>query len=229
MTFKPCMSILPAIQQRLWPDLAPTKRLGFVLYGGTAIALRCGHRQSIDFDFFSDEPVNRESLLGSMPLLEKATVIQDQGQAFTLLVNYVDDVDSNVKVSFFGALKMGRVGTPEITEDHVIQVASLDDLMATKLKVILQRAEAKDYSDIDAMIENGISLSKGLSSARLIFGPNFQPSESLKALGYFKDGDLHSLSKATKERLVRAVSAVKDLPQVALLSPKLHVTTQTNK
>ena len=33
------------------------------------------------------------------------------------------------------------------------------------------------------------------------------------------------LSKVTKDRLVLAVSAVKDLPQVALLSPKLHTTT----
>ncbi len=27
---------------------------GFVLYGGTAIALRLAHRPSVDFDFFND-------------------------------------------------------------------------------------------------------------------------------------------------------------------------------
>ena len=47
----------------------------------------------------------------------------------------------------------GRVGTPEVTVDSTLQVASLDDLMATKLKVILQRAEAKDYRDLAAMIQ----------------------------------------------------------------------------
>lgn len=58
----------------------------------------------------------------------------------------------------------------------VWDIASLDDLMATKLKVILQCAEAKDYGDIAAMLNKGVSLSTGLAAAREIFGPNFQPS-----------------------------------------------------
>ena len=99
-----------------------------------------------------------------------------------------------------------------------MQVASLDDLMATKLKVILQRAEAKDYGDIAAMINEGVSLSKGLAAARAIFGPNFQPSESLKALTYFEDGDLSSLTESQKEVLIQAAVAVRDLPIVEILS-----------
>lgn len=43
---------------------------------------------------------------------------------------------------------IGRVGDPQLTADGMAWVASLDDLLATKLKVILQGAEAKDYSDI---------------------------------------------------------------------------------
>ncbi len=48
--FKPRMDILPAAQQRLWPELHPSIELGLVLYGGTAIALRLGHRASVDFE-----------------------------------------------------------------------------------------------------------------------------------------------------------------------------------
>ncbi|HLB33222.1 MAG TPA: hypothetical protein VJK54_03200 [Chthoniobacterales bacterium] len=33
--------------------------------------------------------------------------------------------------------------------------------MATKLKVIFQRIEAKDYLDLAVMIQEGVSLSKG--------------------------------------------------------------------
>ncbi|WP_373321508.1 nucleotidyl transferase AbiEii/AbiGii toxin family protein [Rivihabitans pingtungensis] len=40
--------------------LAQASKLGFVLYGGTAIALRLGHRESVDFDFFSDRPLDRD-------------------------------------------------------------------------------------------------------------------------------------------------------------------------
>jgi len=225
MTFIPFMNILPAAQQRLWPDLKAAHGLGFVLYGGTAIALRCGHRQSIDFDFFSNEALYRESMKSVMPFLSKATVLQDQANAFSVLVNYGDSEESQVKVSFSGALNLGRVGTPEMTEDKVIQVASLDDLMATKVKVILQRAEAKDYTDIATMIKAVTSLPKGLASARLIFGPNFQPSESLKALTYFNDGDLKTLSNDVKTCLINSVCAIRNLPHIALLSHKLFDST----
>jgi len=75
-----------------------------------------------------------------------------------------------VKVSFFGSIGFGRVGEPDLTDDGVMQVASFEDLMATKVKVILQRAEVKDYIDIAAMIKAGVSLSRGMSAASLIFG-----------------------------------------------------------
>lgn len=93
--------------------------------------------------------------------------------------------------------------------------------MATKVKVILQRAEAKDYRDIAAMVNAGVSLSKGLSAARALYGLNFQPSESLKAMVYFDDGDLHTLTKYEKSSLVKAVSRVRDLPSVEILSRQL--------
>jgi hypothetical protein len=46
----PHLESLPEPQQRLWPELKDTPKT-FVLYGGTAIALYLGHRQSEDFDF----------------------------------------------------------------------------------------------------------------------------------------------------------------------------------
>lgn len=126
------------------------------------------------------------------------------------------------KVSFFGAIGSGRVGQPAWTEDGVLQVASLDDLMATKLKVLLQRIEAKDYIDIATMIEAGVSLESGLASARLIYGNSFQPSEGLKALVYFEGGDLEVLPDATRRTLIEAVKRVNDLPTVKRRSRELY-------
>lgn len=213
--------MLPAAQQRLWPELQPACRLGFVLYGGTAVALRFGHRPSVDFDFFSENPLDREAIKAAFPFLSASTVLQDEANAFSILVPYGDSIHSHVKVSFFGTIGFGRVGNPEMTDDQVMQVASLDDLIATKLKVVLQRAEAKDYRDVAEMINAGVSLAKGLASARAIFGPNFQPSESLKALAYFGDGDLKTLPENVKTSLVKAVSAVRGLPAVTILSKSL--------
>lgn len=213
-TFIPRMDILPLPQQRLWPELAQAHEMGFVLYGGTAIALQLGHRPSIDFDFFSDKVLNREQLFSKFPFLSLATVIQDLPNTLSVLVPYGDTQHDHVKVSFFGDIDNGRVGDPLITSDGVMQVASLDDLMATKVKVILQRVEAKDYKDIAAMVKAEISIAKGLASARAMYGLAFQPSESLKAIAYFEGGDLYTLNKDERQILIDAVSAVRELPDV---------------
>lgn len=216
--FKPRLDILPPAQKRLWPELKNAPNLGFTLYGGTAIALRLGHRDSVDFDFFSCNPLDREAIKAAFPFVAQSTTRTDKPNSWVLEVPYADSQRGGVQVAFFGTLGFGCVGEPDFTDDGVLKVASLDDLMATKVKVVLQRAEAKDYRDIAAMVNAGVSLARGLASARLFFGPNFQPSESLKALVYFKDGDLHTLTKDEKRTLVDAVGAVRDLPDVRLSS-----------
>ncbi|OIP16582.1 MAG: hypothetical protein AUK50_08795 [Comamonadaceae bacterium CG2_30_57_122] len=219
--FKPRMDILPPAQQQLWPQLRPAAALGFALYGGTAIALRLGHRASVDFDFFSEKPLDRDAIHAAFPFIAMSPVLQDQANTFTVNVPYGNSDCENIKVSFFGAIGFGRVGEPDITEDGVLHVASLDDLMATKVKVILQRAEAKDYRDIAAMVGAGVNLAKGLSAARALYGINFQVSESLKAMVYFEDGDLRTLTKGERTCLAKAVSAVRDLPHVDVLVKQL--------
>lgn len=215
------MDILPPAQVRLWPELQPAADLGFVLYGGTAIALRLGHRQSVDFDFFTEHPLDRVALSQAFPFLADSQVLQDQPNTYCVLAPYCDDERSHVKVSFFGGIGFGRVGEPEWTDDENLLVASLDDLMATKVKVVLQRVEAKDYHDVAAMVTAGVSLPKGLSSARQLYGNAFQPSEALKALVYFEGGDLHTVSAHERQTLIDAVSAVRDLPNVEIAAATL--------
>ena len=221
MVLQPCMAILPPPQQRVWPRLKPAADLGFVLYGGTAIALRLGHRHSVDFDFFSDTHLDKSLLLQHMPWLTQAAVVQDERDSLTFLVSDAWRNSEPVKISFFGAVDFGRVGEPDLTEDGVLCVASLADLMATKVKVILQRAESKDYKDIAAMIRAGMKLDAGLAAAKIFFGPNFQPSESLRALVFYEDGDLAELDPDDKSVLVKAASHVRDLPEVCIRSKQL--------
>ena len=212
------MKILPPAQRRLWPELAQSGAVDLVLYGGTAIALHLGHRSSVDFDFFTHHPIYKRVLLEQFPFIQCSTVLQDTADSYSVLAPYGESLEKHVKVSFYGSILFGRVGLPSCTADGILKVASLDDLMATKVKVVLQRIEAKDYIDIAAMVSAGVSLAKGLASARLMFGSNFQPSESLKALVYFEGGDLAFLDSATKNTLITAVSQVRDLPPVELLS-----------
>jgi hypothetical protein len=46
-------------QRSLLPRLAPLAREhGFYLAGGTGLALQLGHRRSVDFDFFREDPID---------------------------------------------------------------------------------------------------------------------------------------------------------------------------
>ena len=216
--FEPHDQILPAAQREVWPLLRPLPRLSFVLYGGTAVALHLGHRVSVDFDFFRAEPLNKPEVRNAIAPLSTATILQDE---IDTLVVLVETSVGPVRLSFFGGIKFGRVGDPLQTKDGTLLVASLDDLMSTTLKTILDRAEARDYRDIAAMLRHGAALEVGLAAFRAMF--NGEPATVLRALGYFEDGDLPSLDKGDREVLAAARDRVRDLPRIALTSGSLAV------
>jgi hypothetical protein len=201
--FEPKLEILPQSQRTIWNELKATPR-HFVLYGGTAIALRLGHRQSEDFDFFSNQSFAPAELIQTVGYLKQARI--DQRGDNTLTV--VADRGGPVRLAYFGALGMNRVHEPDLAEDNGLQIASLLDLAATKLKTMQQRAEAKDYRDIDAVLGAGLSLADGLAAAVAVYGNAFNPLMTLKALAYFKDGNLSSLASQIQDRLLRAASMI---------------------
>ena len=73
----PKWSVLPPGQRKLWPNLAPAPRSEFVLYGGTAIALHLGHRESLDFGFFRSEPLDKDQMRAAFEFINGAAVLQD--------------------------------------------------------------------------------------------------------------------------------------------------------
>jgi Nucleotidyl transferase AbiEii toxin, Type IV TA system len=216
--FDPHWGALPAAQRELWPHLAPSVKMGLVLYGGTASALRLGHRTSIDFDFFTERPIDPRELESAFDFVKQSRVIQQQRNTLSVLAPVQD---GGVKVSFFGGIEIGRVGFPDLTHDSVIKVASLPDLLSTKLKVLLQRVESKDYKDIAAILRAGAKLETGLAGAMSMYGANFQPSEAMKALTYFEGGDLAWLPSSDREYLIRAVGKVRDIPALGIVSRSL--------
>jgi hypothetical protein len=209
---EPKIGILPPAQREIWPQLAPAPAELLVLYGGTAVALHLGHRQSVDFDFFSDAPLNKRRLQASFAFMSNARIIQDDPQTLVISANAASGA---IRISFFGELNLGHVNPPLQTSDGVLLIASLEDLMATKLKAILDRAEAKDYRDIAAMLGAGVSLERGLAAFAAMFARD--PALPLRALGYFKDGDLSSLSKSDQDVLRAARNRVVEVPQLPLM------------
>jgi hypothetical protein len=210
-SLEPKLDVLPAAQKEIWASLAPASRLNFVLYGGTAVALHLGHRESLDFDFFRFEPLDKDQVRAAFGFVRGAAVLQDEPDTLVVLANMPS---GPVKVSFFGGIGFGHVNDPLQTRDGILLVASLDDLMATKLKATLNRAEAKDYRDIAEMIAAGIPLRAGLSAFKRMF--DAEPAQVLRAIGYFGDGDLNKLSTADRDVLRNARDRIGELPEVHL-------------
>lgn len=200
----PRLDILPPAQRRLWDELAAVPP-EFVLYGGTALALHLGHRQSVDFDFFGSRPLDPAQLVPAIPFLANATVTQREPNTFGCIV----ERGGPVRLSFFGVPSLPHLLPPHVAPDNGLRVASLLDLAGTKASVVQMRAEAKDYLDIDALLTDGrIDLPTALAAARAIYGAQFSPLATLKALTYFEDGTLRRLPKPVRDRLVAASRAV---------------------
>lgn len=201
--FRPHLDILPAAQLRLWPELARTP-VHFTLYGGTAIALRLGHRASVDFDFFSPMTFTPHSLLEELPYLKQAEVRQSAAN------NLIVTVDRNgpVQLTFFGNFDLGQVRAAEMAEGPRLRVASLLDLAGMKAAVVTQRAEVKDYLDIHALLtKGGISLAQMLAAGGIIYGAEFSAMLSLKAISYHDDAALADLPANVRRDLVAAVQS----------------------
>jgi hypothetical protein len=220
-SFEPKKSILPKAQQEIWPLLAPAQGLSFVLYGGTAVALHLGHRTSVDFDFFGTEPLNKRMIETSLTFMRDAQTIQEDENTLVVIVPMQS---GPVKLSFFGAITVGRINEPLRTRDGALLVASLEDLLATKLKAIMDRAEAKDYRDISAMLSAGTSLEKALGAFAKMYGKD--PGLPLRAMGYFKDGDLASLAKRDQDILRKARDRVSEIPEVVVTHGSLAIEAQ---
>lgn len=214
----PKLDVLPHAQRRLWQDLRETPR-DFVLYGGTALALRLGHRTSEDFDFFSNRPFVPDALLKTIGFMKDAEVRQLEENTLTAIV----ERNGPVKVSFFGGLKLNRVYDPDVMPDNGIKVASLLDIAATKLATIQQRAQARDYEDVLALISAGISLSEMLAAAEAVYGPTFNGTLSLKALTFFDDGDLPTLSPPSQARL-RTLASGLNLQEIQPIEARSGIT-----
>jgi hypothetical protein len=201
--FSPRVDMLPAAQKRLWPELVDTPD-HFTLYGGTAIALHLGHRQSVDFDFFTMLGFEPHSLLKGLPYLGGAVVRKSAANNLTVTV----DRGGPVQLSFFGGLGLGQVAPAELADGPRLRVAALVDLAGTKAAVVTQRAEVRDYLDIHALLTKAkISLPKMLAAGAIIYGTEFNPLLSLKAISYHDDLALADLPRDVRRALIEAVQA----------------------
>jgi hypothetical protein len=171
---------LPASTLGAWRTLAPLVPPVAYLSGGTALTAHLKHRVSRDLDFFTESPFDIPSL--SEALQAAGTFAPTLAEEGTLNGMFED-----TKVQFLDASSQ-RLLKPT-TEFGGVRLASLADVLATKLKVIQDRGALRDYFDL-MVLDDHISIEEGLGLLVEKYRP-VAPSgliaNVVRGLGYLDD------------------------------------------
>jgi hypothetical protein len=152
----------------------------FLLAGGTNLALRLGHRKSVDLDLFSYQHFDAISLAEHLTQnynFEKADV-RDKDT----VKGFIDDVKIDIIAHIYPL-----VDEPFIAE-NVIRLYGISDIAAMKLATISDSGKRlKDFVDI-AFLSTQMSLNQMLAAySKKYKGSNVL--HALRGLSYFNDID----------------------------------------
>jgi len=171
-------NILDKKRLAIIPALKEFKK-DFYLAGGTGLALQLGHRDSIDFDFFSLKDFDTSQIyLKLKSIFENHSIqkIQDDKNTLTILL------DKNIKLSFF-TYRYKLIG--KLLDESYFKIASIEDIACMKFAAITSRATNKDYIDLYFILQSN-SLKDLLVSLKKKM-PELDTNLVLKSLIYFKD------------------------------------------
>jgi Nucleotidyl transferase AbiEii toxin, Type IV TA system len=118
----------------------------FYLAGGTALALQIGHRVSVDFDFFSSDPIPHSLLLKAKRVFEASSVepLINNPDELTVLVD-------DMKLTFLAY--PFPVIAPLVSAGG-LHLLSVTEIAATKAYSIGRRGTYKDYVDLYAIVKH---------------------------------------------------------------------------
>jgi hypothetical protein len=147
------------------------------LVGGTALALKIGHRHSIDIDLFGQLETDIYTLSQKLNNIGKATLLNQTENIHVYLVN-------GIKVDLINYPYPWLEDT--ITIDG-IRFADTKDIAAMKLAAITGRGTKKDFIDLYFLLKQ-FSLNEMISfyERKYTDGSAFLV---LKSLSYFEDAD----------------------------------------
>lgn len=179
----------------------------FGLVGGTAIALYLGHRESIDFDLFSNKNFSNIRIQGKILKNHKInTVIVNEEDEFTCVCN-------NVKLTF---LKFPFILEFKENFNNIINLPDLLTLSAMKAYALSRRSKWKDYVDLYFILKNKYSLKQIIKKSEEIFGDSFNEKIFRVQLCYFKDIDYTEKVIYKKGFEVKDSEIKKELQRISL-------------
>lgn len=119
----------------------------FALVGGTALALRFGHRSSIDLDLFYHEKFNQPQIVSSLEAVFGERFLYKQQHTQFGIFCFID----NVKVDFVHFPHQPINAIERVDE---IRLYSNGDIAAMKIQAILGRAKKKDFWDLFELLQH---------------------------------------------------------------------------
>ena len=124
---------------------------GLTLYGGAALALYLGHRDSQDFDFATADGNITPETIAAIPLMQGAHLNGGPG----MVDADVTALGRDVRVSFLEAGFTVPMPHYAAVEAHNgVALAHPVDLAASKLNACCQRGTLHDFQDVCAMIRH---------------------------------------------------------------------------
>lgn len=162
-----------ALLTRLTPNAA-LKR--FALGGGTSLALRFGHRLSVDLDYFTRDEFESEMLAESLAL-DDATVLSVAKNSLSL-------VSGGVKIDLLRHA-YAEVAPIDTIDDH--RLISVPDLAAMKLNAIANRGSKKDFYDLSELLHHH-KLDEMLRFFSAKY-PATDPFAVIRSLAWFEDAE----------------------------------------
>lgn len=150
----------------------------FALGGGTNLALRLGHRLSVDLDFFSNKPFQNSAIFRAVTTrFPIAELLFEQNQTIMFTID-------NIKVDFI--LYPFKWLQPFEIFDGVRLIA-LPDIIPMKLQALSNRFSKKDFWDI-AFLLKIFSLSEMVQIFKSKF-PQIDPGYIIHSLTNFEDAE----------------------------------------
>ncbi len=153
----------------------------FYLAGGTALGLQYGHRQSIDFDFFKEEPFLVDDVLSELKQKGKLEIRKKLENTLLILFD-------GISCSFFKYPYPLLNKTIEFKKH--IQLASIPDLASMKISAISTRGTKRDFVDLYFICKNKYSLAEVLNFFQYRFKVfDHDLYHVYKSLIYFDDAE----------------------------------------
>ncbi|WP_144283015.1 nucleotidyl transferase AbiEii/AbiGii toxin family protein [Chryseobacterium echinoideorum] len=151
---------------------------GFILVGGTALALQIGHRNSVDLDFFGNKEIDENKIIEELQKLGKVEKISGSKSVLICSVNGIKVDFVNHRYPFLDKY---------IIADGV-RIASQKDIAAMKLNAIEGRGSKKDFIDLYFLLDK-YSLKQMISfyNEKYVDHTDFM---MLKSITYFVDADI---------------------------------------